>query len=182
MERRARTGRARLPLRKSAVADRLHRDRAAPAHARTKALHDAMVFLRRSAGREPAASWFVHVSRLLDLARGRRPRGDPRRFRPPRSTYLPFEPNARRTRTARASKRITAVLRAPHRSLRVGGRRRPATRASACRRHPRLRLDAEGMLRDMRSSGVARRIVDVRPATELGLIEITTMRVDGNAA
>jgi hypothetical protein len=37
---------------------------------RTKALNDAMVFLRRSAGREPAASWFVHVQRLLDLARG----------------------------------------------------------------------------------------------------------------
>jgi hypothetical protein len=37
---------------------------------RARALRDAIAFLRRSAGRQPNAAWFAHVSVLLDLANG----------------------------------------------------------------------------------------------------------------
>jgi hypothetical protein len=38
---------------------------------RMRALRDSVAFLRRTAGSEPAASWFVHLTRLLDAAHGR---------------------------------------------------------------------------------------------------------------
>jgi hypothetical protein len=38
---------------------------------RTRAIRDAVAFLRRSAGREQPGSWYSHLSRLLDLAIGR---------------------------------------------------------------------------------------------------------------